>query len=58
MFESVTRLTLFALYQFTVVLGIILFPLAIATRRVGVTLPVRRLIAATEAAYERTADEA
>ncbi len=54
MIESATRLTLFTLYQLTVALGIVMLPIAVLARRVGVTLPVRRAIDATERAYEQT----
>lgn len=54
MIESATRLTLFTLYQLTVALGIVMLPIAVLARRVGVTLPVKRAIDATERAYEQT----
>ena len=52
MFERLTSLAAFAAYQSTVVLGIALLPLALAARRLGVTLPVHRLIERTESAYQ------
>ena len=55
MIESVTRLTVFALYQFTVLLGILLLPVALAARRLGITLPVDNLIERLDSAYDRTA---
>jgi hypothetical protein len=41
MFERSTRFALFALYQTTVVLGILLMPVALLARRVGFSLPLR-----------------
>lgn len=52
MFESAYRLTLFALYQITVAVGIVLLPLAVLTRRVGFNLPMNRVIAKLGDAYE------
>lgn len=44
--------TLFALYQFSIAIGICMMPLAIAARQAGVTLPVHRLIETIGDAYE------
>lgn len=52
MIEAFQRTTLFALYQFAVVLGIVLMPLALVARQVGVTLPVGRFIDTVGEAYE------
>ncbi|WP_164974785.1 hypothetical protein [Halegenticoccus tardaugens] len=52
MIESLRRFTLFALYQTTVVVGILLLPVAVLARRAGVSLPVGRLIETLEAAYD------
>jgi hypothetical protein len=56
MIESVTRLTVFALYQFTVLLGILLLPVALAARRLGIQLPIGDLIERLDSAYDRTAN--
>lgn len=51
----ITRLhhaALFALYQTTLVLGLCLLPLAVAMKRVGFVLPVRRLLVTAERIYE------
>ncbi|WP_193767633.1 hypothetical protein [Halorientalis pallida] len=45
---------LFALYQLSLMLGIVLMPLALVTSRFGVTLPIHRMIDRLGAAYERT----
>ena len=52
MIETVSRFTTFALYQLTVLLGIVLLPVALATRRLGVQPPVASLLDRLEAAYE------
>ncbi|MDZ7730761.1 MAG: hypothetical protein U5K37_07330 [Natrialbaceae archaeon] len=52
MISRVKRATLFALYQLSIMIGIIAMPLALATHQVGVSLPVHRLIAWSEDAYE------
>lgn len=44
--------TMFALYQLSIAIGIITMPLAIAARQAGVTLPLHRLLARIETAYE------
>jgi hypothetical protein len=47
--------TVFALYQFSVVLGIVLLPIALAARRAGVELPIHRMIDRLGSAYENAA---
>ncbi|MFC6767273.1 hypothetical protein [Natrinema soli] len=44
--------TLFALYQLCIVIGIAAMPLAIAARQAGFTLPIHRILANVEEAYE------
>lgn len=46
------RATLFALYQLSVAVSILLLPLAILTRQVGVTLPAHRVVNRLERAYD------
>ena len=46
--------TLFALYQLCIVIGIAAMPLAFAARQAGLTLPVHRILATVEDAYEAT----
>jgi hypothetical protein len=48
----VTAATLFALYQATLVLGIVLLPLALFARRLGVRVPVGRVVDRLGEAYE------
>ena len=50
--SRVYHATLFALYQLCIVIGILAMPLALATRQVGFTLPVHRLIENVGAAHE------
>lgn len=52
MISRVYRATLFALYQLCIVIGIAAMPLAMAARQAGVTLPIHRVLANVEAAYE------
>lgn len=52
MIETAYRFSLFALYQFTVALGILLFPVAILANRVGVELPLGQVVARLGTAYE------
>ncbi|QLG62323.1 hypothetical protein [Halorarum salinum] len=57
--DSVRRAGLFTLHQFTVLTGILLFPLVLTTRRVGVRLGFDRAVARVSRAYaeQREADE-
>ncbi|MGM0606663.1 MAG: hypothetical protein ACQETB_13460 [Halobacteriota archaeon] len=57
MIESATRLTMFTLYQLTVALGIVMLPIAVVARHVGVNLPIRNAIEATETAYHNATEE-
>ena len=52
MIETVSRFTTFALYQLTVLLGIVLLPVALATHRLGVQPPVASLLDRLEATDE------
>ncbi|WP_267639605.1 hypothetical protein [Haloarchaeobius amylolyticus] len=55
MIDRATQAALFALYQTSIALGIVLMPLALAMRRFGVSLPVHRLVERFGGAYEETA---
>ena len=46
--------TLFALYQMSVALGIVMLPIALLTRRVGVTPPIHRVVRRLANAYDAT----
>jgi len=55
MLDRVTRLGLLALYQSTLVVGILALPFALLAARLGVTLPVGRLVEEATDAYEAAA---
>jgi len=46
--------TLFALYQFTLLAGIVLMPVALVTKRLGIRLPIDRAVATLNDAYEQS----
>jgi hypothetical protein len=48
------RATVFVLYQLSLLAGIALLPVALLMRRVGVSLPVHRVVDRLETAYEHT----
>ncbi|MFW5964639.1 MAG: hypothetical protein ACOCQM_07215 [Natronomonas sp.] len=47
------RAVVFALYQFSIVLGITLLPVALVAKRAGIPLPVGRLIERLGEAHEK-----
>jgi len=55
MIESASRFTVFALYQLTVLFGILMLPVALVTRRLGINLPMGELIDRLDSAYDQTA---
>lgn len=54
MTERLTRPVLFGAYQLSLLLGIVLLPVALVAGRLGVTLPIHRLINALSRAYDRS----
>ena len=52
MIRTAYRWTLFALYQLVVAVGIVLMPVAVATRKLGVTVPLHRLVETLADAYQ------
>jgi len=50
--DAVTNAVLFALYHATVALGILLLPVALAVRRLGISLPAGQLVSRLTDAYE------
>jgi hypothetical protein len=46
------RALVFVLYQLSLLAGIVLLPVALAMRQVGVTLPVHRVVGRLESTYE------
>ncbi|MDY6818825.1 MAG: hypothetical protein SVG88_09200 [Halobacteriales archaeon] len=47
------RAVLFAFYQLSVIIGIVMMPIALLARQSGVVLPIHRLVDRLETAYER-----
>jgi hypothetical protein len=56
MVSRLHQATIFALYQMSVALGILLLPFALIARRVGISLPVHKLVSRLGAAYEEAAE--
>lgn len=56
--HSLYRFALLTAYQFTIALGILMLPVALATSRVGVTPRVDPLLERIGTAYEDVAAEA
>ena len=57
MMARLYRTTLFALYQCSLALGILLLPMALLAERAGVSLPIDRLVTRLHDAHEAAADE-
>ncbi|MFB6243323.1 MAG: hypothetical protein ABEH80_04420 [Halobaculum sp.] len=55
--QRATRATTFAVHQLTLLFGILTLPLALAARRAGVVLPIRRLVEWANETYDRHASE-
>ncbi|MCQ4332542.1 hypothetical protein KM295_03370 [Natronomonas sp. F2-12] len=49
------RAAVLALYQISVLLGIVLLPVALLANRAGIPFPLGRLLGRIDSAYERTA---
>ncbi len=47
---------LFGAYQLSLLIGILLLPVAVVAGRLGVTLPIHRVIQTLERAHERARD--
>ena len=50
--ERIYRALVLALYQLTLLMGILLLPVAVVTRRLGLRIPVDRAIERLDEAYE------
>jgi hypothetical protein len=50
--SKVTRAAVFALYQLSLLAGIALLPVALLLRKMGITIPVHRLVDRFNEAYE------
>ncbi|MFB6173421.1 MAG: hypothetical protein ABEI39_02145 [Halobacteriales archaeon] len=55
MLEPIERAGLFALYQLSIAVGLLLLPVAVLARRAGVTIPVHRVVERLGRAYEDAA---
>lgn len=53
--ERIYRALVLALYQLTLLMGILLLPVAVVTRRLGLRIPVDRAIERLNEAYETSA---
>ena len=51
MISILERAALFALYQASIALGILLLPVALLLGRIGVTLPIHRVVGRLDEAY-------
>lgn len=58
MATAVYRAGVLALYQLSILLGIALLPFALVARRVGVSLPIGRVIERLDAAYTTAGETA
>jgi hypothetical protein len=58
MIETTYRAGLLVVYQFAVFVGIVLMPVALLARQVGVTLPVGHLVQTLDDAYTNATDNA
>ena len=56
MFAPLRRVTMFALYQMSVLAGILLLPVAIMAQRVGVPFPMHRIMEVLANAYEQSVE--
>ncbi|SMP21746.1 hypothetical protein [Halobellus salinus] len=51
MLDDLRRGAAFVLYQITLAFGILAMPVALGAQRLGLTLPIRRLVESAERAY-------
>jgi hypothetical protein len=51
--ERLYRATLLALYQLTLLVGIMMMPVALVTRKLGIRLPLDRAVLGLKQAYEQ-----
>ena len=57
MIAQVRRALLYALYQMSLIVGITLLPIALVARRVGIPLPIHRLLIPLRAALDEVPAE-
>lgn len=53
MFDRVRALVMLALLQVTIVIGILAMPLALASQRLGISLPIDGMVRRATTAYEQ-----
>ncbi len=51
--ERLYRVTLLAMYQLTLLVGIALLPVALVTERIGLRLPIDRVVVNLKESYEQ-----
>jgi hypothetical protein len=54
MLDDLRRGAAFLLYQIVLAVGIVAMPMALGARRLGLTLPIRRLVESAERTYQST----
>lgn len=52
MIDRISHAGTFVLYQLTIAVGIMLLPVALAMTRLGMTLPVHKLVTTVESLHE------
>lgn len=52
--ERIYRAIVLALYQFTLLVGILMMPVALLTKKLGIRLPIDRVVLGLKGKYERT----
>ena len=57
MIQRARSAVMLAVHQLTVAVGIVLFPIALLANRVGLRLPLHRLLQEVQAATESPADD-
>jgi len=55
MIQQLERAALFAVYQLSIAVGILLMPVALLLGRAGVTLPIHRVVERLDEAYANVA---
>ena len=51
--STLHRAAAFVMYQFSLLVGIALFPMAVLMGRIGIFLPFHRVVSRTEEIYDR-----
>lgn len=56
MIERLQSIVVFALYQLSIAVGIAMLPVALLARRLGLRVPLNRVLDGIEGVYEETAE--